>query len=613
MTGILDRISIRQKFLINLDNFKVIKKISSGGFGRIYEVQDKKSKEKFAAKIIDAEDENEQIKKMINREIGIMIRLKHQTLVQFYGYALKDFDDHNNVTIIMNLAENSSLASLLQEFQKGLADISYNNTARQKILIGIARGMMYLHKNHIIHRDLKPDNILLDSNYQPLITDFGLSKIYENGRSQYQTQSYGTSIYMAPEVIQGTNYNGKADVYSFSIIMYEILTDTIPFPLFQNQEITLFQFNSKIVNEKYRPEFTSPIKESLKKLIIQCWSADPKDRPTFEEIFNKLAFNLEESVYDIFDDDNEYKYYLDDVDVDDVLCYAYDLIEDEHNCSSDNSVRELKKENEDAKKHLDDQDKLIKKLANENQKNAQKIQDQNDVIAGLSNDNKMLKKENEQIRKQLNDMLKRIEELETRLPGIEPPNSKPKPIKEEPEHKTKSKSKLKGELVFSPKNDSSFNGIMDYFINNADIEDKVEISSSSQANDKYPPSNVVIFNDKDKWFESDCMENNWIRFSFKANQIILTHYKIMSYYGNEDTHQPKSWVIEGSNNNKSWEEIDRQDDCSILNSAHVIHLFPISKEKHMEFKHIRMRLTGPNWWNDDFLKLNCFELYGKVI
>lgn len=165
---------------------------------------------------------------------------------------------------------------------KGLSDSKYDNTTRQKILIGIARGMIYLHKNYIIHRDLKPGNILLDDDFNPHITDFGLSKVHVTGRSQNQTQALGTSIYMAPEVIEGTGYNWKADVYSYGILMYEVITDTIPYPLFQNHKMSIFQFNNKVVKENYRPEFKGPIKEALQKLIEECWSPDVNKRPTFE-------------------------------------------------------------------------------------------------------------------------------------------------------------------------------------------------------------------------------------------------------------------------------------------------------------------------------------------
>ena len=192
---------------------------------------------------------------------------------------------------------------------------------RQKILIGISRGMMYLHKHHIMHRDLKHENIILDENFNPLITDFGLSKYSETGQSANQTQYIGTSAYIAPEIINGNRYNSKADVYSFGIIMYEIITDSIPYPLFQSGKMPLFQFNNKVVNEGYRPEFTVPVQESLKKLIEKCWSKDLNQRPTFEQLFNKLAFNIEESIYDALDQ-NDSNYYLNNVEVDELFDYS---------------------------------------------------------------------------------------------------------------------------------------------------------------------------------------------------------------------------------------------------------------------------------------------------
>lgn len=101
-----------------------------------------------------------------------------------------------------------------------------------------------------------------------------------------------------------------------------------------------------------RPEFTVPIKESLKKLIIQCWSDDPNERPTFDEIFKKLAFNLEDSVYDVFEDDEDYKFYSDGVDVDEVLNYAYEISEKQSDV-----IDQIKAEN---KKLKEDNAKLMK-------------------------------------------------------------------------------------------------------------------------------------------------------------------------------------------------------------------------------------------------------------
>ena len=106
----------------------------------------------------------------------------------------------------MDLAKKGSLADLLEKIQNGLLDEEYDNTSRQIILVGIARGMMILHQHHVIHRDLKPGNILLDNDLHPHITDFGLSKFYESGRSMIQSQQCGTSMYMAPEIMEGNRY-----------------------------------------------------------------------------------------------------------------------------------------------------------------------------------------------------------------------------------------------------------------------------------------------------------------------------------------------------------------------------------------------------------------------
>lgn len=82
------------------------------------------------------------------------------------------------MTLLMDLASKGSLANILLDLQRGLGDSHFDNTISQKILIGIAQGMMYLHKKRGIYRDLKPANVLLDNNFQPRITDFSLSKIY---------------------------------------------------------------------------------------------------------------------------------------------------------------------------------------------------------------------------------------------------------------------------------------------------------------------------------------------------------------------------------------------------------------------------------------------------
>ncbi|KAK8846489.1 hypothetical protein M9Y10_020512 [Tritrichomonas musculus] len=274
---------------IDINKFKKGKRISKGGFGVVYKVEEKKTGNFFAAKVIDCDDNEERCNEMIKREISIMINANHPTIIKFIGYSKVDFQEENNVTIIMELATNGSLKEVLKKIQGNDGPKDYTNTTRQIIIVGVARGMKYLHDRNIIHRDLKTDNILLDEYFHPHITDFGLSKIIELGHSHSQTKFGGTLVYEAPEILREEKYDKKVDVYSFGILMYEVLTDCAPYPELEGREIAEYKFINKVVTENYRPKFTVPVKKSFKKLIERCWSSDPNERPTFCEIFNKLS------------------------------------------------------------------------------------------------------------------------------------------------------------------------------------------------------------------------------------------------------------------------------------------------------------------------------------
>lgn len=520
-------------------------------------------------------------KKMINREIGIMMRLQHPTIIQFYGYSLKDFEGHNRVTILMKLAKNGSLAKLLLNAQKGLAEENYDNTSRQKILIGIARAMMYLHQNHIIHRDLKPDNILLDDQYQPLITDFGLSKIYQSGSSQMQSQACGTSVYMAPEVIAGQNYNGKADVYSFAILMFEVVTDTTPYPLFQSNKMPPFQFNNKVVNEKYRPEFTVPVKESLKKLIEQCWSDDPTERPTFEEIFNKLAFNIDESVYDVFSKDNEFKFYLDDVDVDEVLNYAYDIADDNFNDkSSENSI-------------------LIKKLE-------KKVDDYEKTINKLSHDNEKLLKDNEETKKQLNNLFDLFKKLSS-------DNEQLKKQLIDNEQSTDDKSITKSTKKSIKKDElDCTDGVFKYlFEKNSDPISfgLVEVIGNSYSRSWESQISKIICPTFNSYWLPEEKENRYFILNFKTFSVKITKYRLRVGNGSGDF-LFKSWTLTGTNEKGKEIILDDVNNCSQITKKNPIAIIEIDSKQFVSS--IKLSIKGRNEKGNLIVDVGTIELYGYM-
>ena len=133
------------KYIVDINNYEIIQKIGLGGFGSVYSAKNLKTNETTAAKVINLKEGDENSKIMINREIGIMARCKHPTIVKFKGFSLNDFHNEKNITIFMEYMAKGSLTSFLQKVKKSLLDEAYDNTNRQIILIGIARGMMYLH------------------------------------------------------------------------------------------------------------------------------------------------------------------------------------------------------------------------------------------------------------------------------------------------------------------------------------------------------------------------------------------------------------------------------------------------------------------------------------
>jgi serine/threonine protein kinase len=147
--------------------------------------------------------------------------------------------------------------------------------------------MTYLHSRSFIHRDLKSLNLLLTKEIsgptdeiQVKISDFGLSKHYIEG--DMMTGQQGTCHWMAPEVLESSNYTLKADVYSFSIVMYEVLTRERPYKDKQPNEISI-----QVIRQKLRPDLSKISKgcnPALQSLMQLCWDSDSQRRPSFEKI-----------------------------------------------------------------------------------------------------------------------------------------------------------------------------------------------------------------------------------------------------------------------------------------------------------------------------------------
>ncbi|KOM54111.1 hypothetical protein LR48_Vigan10g000300 [Vigna angularis] len=150
-----------------------------------------------------------------------------------------------------------------------------------KQALDVARGMAYVHGLGLIHRDLKSDNLLIFGDKSIKIADFGVARI--EVLTEGMTPETGTYRWMAPEMIQHRPYTQKVDVYSFGIVLWELITGMLPF-----QNMTAVQAAFAVVTKNVRPIIPNDCLPVLREIMTRCWDPNPDIRPPFTEIVGML-------------------------------------------------------------------------------------------------------------------------------------------------------------------------------------------------------------------------------------------------------------------------------------------------------------------------------------
>lgn len=220
---------------------------------------------------------------LFDQEVDVLAQYHHPAIVPFIGYAI---DQKHYGNIFLKFIENGSLDTYIKSVHKYPQNNLLDNTNKLIISYGIARAMEFLHSHEILHRDLKSENVLLDKELRPYITDFGTSKAI-NAAHTSQTVQQTTTRIMPPEYITDYdkfNRTPPIDVYSYAMILYELWTERPPY----SEKDTISTIITKTLAND-RPKFSSPgPSENWQRLITQCWDEKPENRPTFSDIVELL-------------------------------------------------------------------------------------------------------------------------------------------------------------------------------------------------------------------------------------------------------------------------------------------------------------------------------------
>ena len=211
-------------------------------------------------------------------EVAVLSRLRHPNIIAFLAACTVPPD----ICIIEELAEGSLHAKIhgIREHRR------HTPMALRDVLsvgIDVAEAMAYLHPR-IVHRDLKSQNVLLDAQGRAKVADFGIAKFKDRTFVSTQNGQAGTPAYMAPELFDGAPATEKVDVYSFAILMWEMLTGEVPWGKVPSPMQIIYYVGVLAQRPTIPPECYPPLRD----LIEKCWSESPAARPPFTSILASL-------------------------------------------------------------------------------------------------------------------------------------------------------------------------------------------------------------------------------------------------------------------------------------------------------------------------------------
>jgi len=241
-----------------LDDFTIKRGLGVGGFGEVYFAVSKAGKEVALKKIqrnLDIE----------LRGVQQCLNLNHVNLISLWDIRTNQYDEK---WVVMEYVSGPNLRDVIEASPRGMLEPQV-----KAWFTAIASGVAYLHDKGIVHRDLKPGNIFCDEHSRVVkIGDYGLSKFISSSRRSDQTEAVGTFHYMAPEIGNGV-YGKEIDIYALGVVLFEMLTGSVPFDGESAQEIIMKHLTSAPDMSAVAPAFHAVLKKALHKDLKQRYSS----------------------------------------------------------------------------------------------------------------------------------------------------------------------------------------------------------------------------------------------------------------------------------------------------------------------------------------------------
>lgn len=257
--------------------YKIIDKVGSGGMANVYLAEDLILEREVAVKMMALDFQEDQNNyRRFQREATSTTELTHPNIVNVY-----DVGEGDHPYIVMEHIDGLDLKEYIQEHHP----IPYKKVIHimQQVLNGIA----YAHANGVIHRDIKPHNILIDNEGNIKITDFGIAVALSQNSITQTNSLLGSVQYISPEQARGNMVTKQSDIYSLGIVLYEMLTGSVPFEGESAVSIALKHFQTPIPSLH---EFDSRIPQALENVVLKATAKEPRDR--YESV-REMAKDLE--------------------------------------------------------------------------------------------------------------------------------------------------------------------------------------------------------------------------------------------------------------------------------------------------------------------------------